>query len=146
MKGDVVEFKFNTKKTVLSSKGLFYKTENFINATKYISNIDMILTKLSEGILLNLGRILHNEKMQINDIECFKVSTKDELFVVYFKFGFQIDEQLNSYDLVFFESAIDNAGNRETVDRYLQSVAVLDIIVVKDKKLVKSIDFRKLYF
>ena len=47
-------FVVQTDKTILSSKSLFYKTENFIRQTKYISNIDFLLTKLSEIIILNL--------------------------------------------------------------------------------------------
>ena len=85
MKGNILEIKFNTKKTVLSSKGLFYKTENFINSSKYISNIDILLTKFGEGVFLNLGKILHNEKTNISEIECFQISTKDKMFACYFK-------------------------------------------------------------
>ena len=145
MKGNILEIKFNTKKTVLSSKGLFYKTENFINSSKYISNIDMLLTKFGESVFLNLGKILHNEKTNISEIECFQISTKDKLFACYFKFGYQISDELNSHDIVFFEIENNDDGVRQTIERYFADIEEVDVIIIKEKKLVKLSDFVKLY-
>ena len=54
MKNNFLQVNVNTKKTILSSKSLFYKTENFIKQTKYVSNIDFLLSKLCETIIFNV--------------------------------------------------------------------------------------------
>ena len=46
-------FVVQTNKTILSSKSLFYKTENFIKQTKNISNIDSLISKF-----LNFAKVL----------------------------------------------------------------------------------------
>ena len=48
MDNNCLQVNVDTQKLVLSSKSLFYKTENFIKQTKYVSNIDMLVSKLCE--------------------------------------------------------------------------------------------------
>ena len=85
MKNSFIKVFVDTKKTVLSSKSLFYKTENFIKETKYVSNIDFLLSKLAETILLNLNEIVENEKENAQDLNCFLIETGDKHFSFMFK-------------------------------------------------------------
>ncbi|MGN0961078.1 MAG: UvrD-helicase domain-containing protein, partial [Christensenellales bacterium] len=144
MKKDLLQVNLNTRKTVLSSRSLFYKTENFIKSTKYVTNIDFLLSKLSETILLNLNDILTNEKQQKDDIDCFLITMQDNLFSFYFKFGFQIGLDLNNYDLVFFNFTSKSNNQVQTIDEYVKSNNI-NILIKKDKRLVKTQDFNKLY-
>ena len=41
MKNNCLQVNVDTQKVVLTSKSLFYKTENFIKQTKYIANIKL---------------------------------------------------------------------------------------------------------
>ena len=145
MKTDILELKINTKKTILSSKSLFYKTENFIKQTKYVSNIDFLLTKLSENIILNLEDILVNEDKTIQEVSCFHVYTQDKHFSFLFKFGFQVSSELNKYDIVYFNYTFENTQNEIKVDEYLDKNEILPIVIKKQKQLVKNQEFLKLY-
>ena len=66
MKNNFLSVSVNMENIVLSSKCLFYKTENFITQTKYVSDIDTLLAKLCEGIVLNLNEILSGENLTFN--------------------------------------------------------------------------------
>lgn len=145
MKNSFLQVNIDTQKTVLSSKSLFYKTENFIKQTKYISNIDVLLTKLSETIILSLPEILANESETIQQVGCFLVQTNDKRFLFNFKFGYQIGLNLNKHDIVFFNFSSSNSQANERVDEYVKHNHSIGVIIKKDKTLVKEQDFNKLY-
>lgn len=136
----------NVKKTVLSSKSLFYKTENFIKQTKYISNLDFLLSKLCETIILNASQIVNTKQNNNNLIDCFLIETSDKNFSFLFKFGFQVGENLNRHDIIFFEYLSSNDKTRSLrVDEYIKVNLNLRVVIKEQKKLVKPQDFLKLY-
>ena len=146
MKNNFLQLNVNTKKTILSSKSLFYKTENFIKQTKYVTNIDFLLSKLCETIIFNLKDILESEKETKDLIDCFMLKTNDKVFTFMFKFGYQLNENLNKHDIVFFDY-VNNENEQLSirVDEYVKTNSSLRVLIKKDKKLVKNQDFSKLY-
>ncbi len=136
-------FNVDKHKAILSSESLFYKTENFIKKTKYVTNLDLLLTKLCETIIFNAKRIIEDSK-NLNDIDCFSIKTEDNKFAFMFKFGFQIDGNLNKLDVVFFDY-ISNATITEKVSEYVTNTPNIKVEIKKDRILVKLQDFNKLY-
>lgn len=144
MKDSFLQVFVDTKKTVLSSKSLFYKTENFIKETKYINNLDFLLSKLSETILLNLNDLLVGEKEGSDILECFLIETSDKRFSFMFKFGYQLGFNLNKHDIVFFKFNTKIQTNQK-VDEYLNLNTKINVKIQKEKRLVRKEDFVKLY-
>ena len=103
MKNGFLQVKVNTQKTVLSSQCVFYKTENFIKQTKYISNVDFFISKHAETIIYNSKELLDNQKFETSLINCFNIQTIDKKFTFLFKFGYQVGAELNKLDIVFFD-------------------------------------------
>ena len=145
MSNNCLQVNVDTKKIVLSSKSLFYKTENFIKQTKYITDIDMLISKLCETIILHSNK-LSNTQEKKEDIDCFLISTKDNAFAFNFKFGYQIGLNLNPEDIVFFDF-IDNKENssNQKISEYVSLNNSILVEIKKSKKLVKNQDFNKLY-
>lgn len=147
MKKDFLELEVNTKQTVLSSKSLFYKTEKFISETKYILNIDYLLSKVCETILIYQNEILLNEPQTESKIDCFMVETQDKEFTFIFKFGFQLGLNLNKYDIVLFDYVTKNVDEqtKHTVNEYVKLNQTIKVAIKKYKQEVKLQDFAKLY-
>ncbi len=135
-------FTININKAILSSKSLFYKTESFIKKTKYVSNLNLLLTKLCETIIFNASNII--KETNKNDIDCYMVKTQDNKFAFLFKFGYQVGNGLNKLDVIFFDY-ITNNTNSQKVSEYLNNTPNIKIEVYCEKKLVKLQDFNKLY-
>lgn len=131
-------------KTVLSSDSIFYKTENFIKLTKYVSMVDVILLKISETILLRKNEILTGEKKEKNDLECFKISTGNGKYAFYFKFGYQVGGGLNESDIVYFEYEEDG-GMGKTVYEYITQSKDISFEIRKEKMLTKPQAFSRMY-
>lgn len=147
MKKDILNLKVNTTQTVLSSKSLFYKTEKFIAETKYILNIDYLLSKVAECVLQNIADVTLNENQKFNLVDCFLVETADKAFSFMFKFGFQLGGELNPTDIVFFDyvNANVDAQTEHTINEYVALNPVVNITIKKFKHAVKQHDFLKLY-
>lgn len=137
----------DTQVVVLSSKSMFYKTENFIKQTKYIASIDFLLSKFCETIILNLDEILKNERQIQDEVACFSIQTKDKKFVMMFKFGYQIDKSLNKYDIVFFEYLTDKQirQNDQRINDYFKANSNVKVQITNAKRLTSAPDFNKLY-
>lgn len=131
------------QKTILSSDSLFFKTENFVKLTKYVSSIDVLLLKLSETILLNIKDITHGEK-KVDGIECFQITTEDKKYTFLFQFGYQIGNGLNDFDIIYFGFSEDESIEN-TIHEYVVSKVNLKFILEKTKKLTKKQDFSRLY-
>ena len=146
MKDSFLQVFVDTKKTVLSSKSLFYKTENFIKETKYINNLDFLLSKFGETILLNLDTILKNENEKNDFLDCFFIETNDKKFSFMFKFGYQISTDFNKNDIIFFSLVnIDNNKNNQKIEEYVKTNHKILVNIKKEKKLIRKEDFNKLY-
>lgn len=148
-----IKLTVETDKSVLSSKISIYKTEKFINDTKHILSVDKFITKLSEGILLNLNlvsKLIKKHKDNFSNIDCYKLTTSDRKHSFCFRFGYQTSTtlQLNANDIVFF-----NYINKETEKRrndqrllnYLSSHNKIDITLQRQKDLSPLSQFQKLY-
>lgn len=136
----------DTKKVILSSDSLFYKTENFIKQTRYVSHIDFLLSKLSQAIILNIKDIILGEKEAVDTTKAFSVETADKLFKFVFKFGFQVGGGLNKYDVIF----CDYTGNERQrldikVDEYVKAKSEISSIIMPIRKTIDTMDFNKLY-
>lgn len=148
MKNGFLKVQVNTQKTILSSESIFYKTENFIKKTKYISNIDFFLSKLAETIIFNADKLTNQEKLINNEINCFNIQTSDDEFPFLFKFGYQVDGGLNKNDIVFFDCLIDQntlRQNDQRINNYVNTHSNFQVVIKKEKTLVKMQDFSKLY-
>ena len=148
MKNGFLQVKVDTQKTILSSESIFYKTENFIKQTKYITNVDFFISKFAETIIYYAKDILQNERLAQSDINCFKIETADKKFTFLFKFGYQIGGDLNKTDVIFFDYVTTNKDIRQNDQRINEYVALhtsIQVVVKTEKRLVKSQDFAKLY-
>lgn len=146
MKNNILQFLTDNEYIVLSSKSLFYKTESFIKHTKNCTNIDTLLSKISESIVQNLKDILLNEKQPYQDNSCYLIETSDKKYTFLFKFGFQVSKDLNPYDILFFEHIPNNTLHSNIrIDEYIKANPKLKLILKKDHRLFKTQDFNKLY-
>ncbi|MBR2467522.1 MAG: UvrD-helicase domain-containing protein [Clostridia bacterium] len=136
-----VNVKVDTKNVVLTSKSLFYKTENFIKQTRYVSNIDFLLSKLCEAIVLNLKQISHTS-LKTN---AFIVETKDKMFSFVFRLGYQIDESLNNHDIVFCDYISANKQLSTKVDEYILLQTELELTIQNVSKNFSNVDYNRLY-
>lgn len=137
-----LKLNIDMSKTVLSSDSLFFKTENFVKLTKYVSMVDVLLIKISEGILLNREDIIGSNK--VDGLECFQVSTSDGKYVFNFKFGYQIGDTLNKYDIVYFGYS-ENNKIKTTVYDYVSNKSDIMFDLSKVRKLTKPEDFSRVY-
>lgn len=145
MVDSVLQISINTSKMVLSSKSLFYKTENFMKQTKFMTNIDNLISKLCEATLLSLDKIILNEKLVKSDVDCFSVETADRQFTFLFKFGYQVGCGLNDYDIVYFGIRNYKQNQVQTIEEYVNLNKTIDASIRKEKHLVKDQDFNRLY-
>jgi len=76
---------------------------------------------------------------------CYNIETIDGNFSFLFKFGFQINNELNKYDIVFFEYLNEKKQIEFKIEEYLNQNKKLQVKVQTIKHLVKVQDFLKLY-
>ena len=148
MKNGFLQVKVNTQKTILSSESVFYKTESFIKQTKYISNVDFFISKFAETIIYHAKDILQDERLVQSEINCFKIETSDKKFSFLFKFGYQLNNNLNKTDIVFFDyitTEKDIRQNDQRINDYVSLHSSIQVVLKTEKKLVKPQDFSKLY-
>ena len=145
MKHNILQLVANTELTVLSSTSLFYKTENFIKKTRNMTNIDVLLSKLCETIILNLDDIVKDETLRKYESSCFSVLTADKNYMFLFKFGCQVNDELNKFDIVLFDSISNPKLQDIRVDEYVKINSSIKIIIKKEPHTAYSKDFTKLY-
>ena len=144
MKNGFLQLELNSNKTVLTSKSLFYKTENFIKQTRFVSNIDNLLSLICQSIVQNIKEF--SLQKTNNLLDCYFVQTSDKNFSFLFKFGSHIDNNLNPFDIVFFDYVSEKENTRILrIDEYIKQNTNIRIIIKEHKKLVKTQDFSKLY-
>lgn len=145
MKDSLLKICVDTKKTILSSESLFYKTENFIKETKYVNNIDFLLSKLAETILYNIK--LFDFSNIKEDLNCYLIETEDKQFKFLFKFGAFLNSSLNlnKHDIIFFDYSINQKQLNFKIEDYVKLNSKINIVIKKEKMLVRMQDFNKLY-
>jgi hypothetical protein len=128
----------DTQKIVLSSQSQIYKSQRFIDQTKHFAGVDILLSKLSGGIILNLQKFSENS--------AYSISLQDGRHLFYFKFGQAVKEQkLCLTDIVFF--AYNDAENlkRRNDQRLTQLCACKQIVSDINEVRAEKEDFSKLY-
>lgn len=144
MKNDCFELCVMSNKTILSSDCIFYKTERFIKQTRYITNIDILVSKLCETLLYNFDEF---DKINISKNDIFLIKTDDGLFSFEIKFGKQLELNLNKKDIILVDcinsEVIKQANLR--IDEYLKNKIDFKIRVEKEIKDILDSDFNKLY-
>lgn len=143
MKSNILQLVVDTDMTILTSKSLFYKTENFIKKTKNVSNIDSLLSKLCETIMLNIDDIMQNENKF--DRSAFNITTGDKNYSFYFKFGYQIGASLNPQDIILYDyiGGVEQFNIR--ADEYVKLNPNVKVIIKKVANSTNYKDFTKLY-
>ncbi len=147
MTSEFLCLKVDPQKMMLSSETSFYKTENFLKKTQYISNIDYFLSKLAEGVMSHMGEILENENTNSQDyMKVFSLETEGEEFCFLIKFGYQLGG-LNAKDIVFFDfvNSSEIRRNDQRLNDYLKTHSMIVFNIHKTKFLSKRQEFEKLY-
>jgi len=144
MKSNILQASIDTTQIVLSSKSMFYKTESFVKKTKNFSNLDVLISKLCEGIISNLHEILF--KSETNENECFLIQTIDKKYSFLFKLGRQLKSNLNEFDIVFFDCIqLNNYQYNLRTDEYLKLNSTIKVVIKKEFRKTKVQEFNKLY-
>lgn len=144
MRGEAWEFDVDMKKTVLSSTSLFFKTENFIKETRYVSGIDELLVKICETILFHKKEIVGEDKFEKDDVNSFRISLANDEYCLFFKFGYLIGGELDPEDIVFYDF-VRNDGDKETILELLHSDKQIRLSLARERKLIKAQEFNRLY-
>lgn len=146
MKNNIFKCKLINNKTILSSNSMFYKTERFVKETKYISNIDYLLTKLCETILYELVPAIKNKKFLKIENEFFNISLLENKINLKYAFGYQIGCGLGEFDIVFYGASINSKNqDAQTIDNYVRTKSDINIIISNEKLAVDKHDLAKLY-
>lgn len=143
MKHSILSLVANTELTILTSRSLVYKTEKFISKTKDVSNIDILLTKLCETILLNLEEITEQEGLL--DKSCFTMATADKQYTFSFLFGYQISNNFNKYDIILIDAICNNKQSNLIIDEYVNAFKLIKFTLRKDWCNCNKKDLVKLY-
>jgi len=146
MQNGFLQLNIDTNKTILSSKSHFYKTENFCKKTKYVSNIDRLLTKVAETILKNSDKLSIDSSVKNYSNNAFRIQTNDNIFSFIIKLGSQVHEDLNKFDIIFVDYVTkNNQPLNLKVDEYVKNNSNISIIVTPQKITTEDKDFSKLY-
>ena len=140
-----LKFVVDMNKLVLSSTTNIYQTQNFLEQTKYLLNIEVFISKIAETIIKNLNKI---EKLtSYDDVSCFMITADGCKQQFLFKFG---DKSINTTDndIIFFEminKGDDIKQNDMRLKNFLKTHNKFEIDIVNYKRLTKIQDFAKLY-
>ena len=137
---NMLQLVVNTSQTILSSNSLFFKTDNFLKQTKDITQVDTLLNKVAETILLNINNSIFS--VRNSEKSCFSATTHDNQYSFFFKFGYQIDGGLNKNDIVFFDCVLSKKFSMRT-DEYVKSKANIKVTIKQEETTSKN--FNKLY-
>ncbi len=136
-------------KTVLFGTRKLYKTELFIKDTRGYLGIDTFMSKLCEGVFLHTKELLAHYNVHENrDDSCYIISTEDESNMLFFKFGYQINNPLlNQYDIVCYRyvSEIKQQRYDQRLQHYIRGRNAINIAVIRTKDTSNSMDFKRLY-
>ncbi len=137
-----------TDKTVLSGKCLIRKTEKLIKDTARVLDLDILLSKLAEAVILRLDE-LKALTAKVAAADCVKAVTKDGKHAVFFRFGSQLNSaEVSPSDIIFFRyesSEGEFLRNDLRVTGYLAAHKTVDFIITPTTLLPSEKDFSKLY-
>lgn len=134
------------KIVVLCGKCAVYKTEAFIKKTRHFAQIDNFLSKLFEGVALNLKSFTDCAGEGL----CFNARTKNGEHSFFFRFGKQIKSPgitVNAADVIFFDylgkESVKRTNDQSLVVLLKNTAVSLAISSVPD--ISSPTDFNKLY-
>jgi len=141
MENKTLHLTTNSIITFLTSESLFYKTENFLKSTKHISFIDILLTKICETIIQHKNNLTQNSNKDI----AYLIKTSDQKYGFIFKFGFQINDSFNKFDIIFCEYNSNISQNNIRVDEYVTNNPNIHFTVKNIVKTYLNETFSKTY-
>lgn len=148
---EIFNFIVDTEKSALSSECQLRKTERFIKETRRFLGVDFLISKLAESVILNfnlLSSIIKTQNKSTTD--CFKIQTDDKAHTFYFRFGYQLqtDLNVNPKDIIFFKYLDKESITRRNDQRflfYLDKRKTFKVTLNPEKDVSSSNEFKKLY-
>lgn len=144
-------FAVDTALSVLSSESGIHKTERFINETRRFADTDIFISKLAEGIILEINKLdIFEIPSRPDNIACFRLQTEDGAHIFYIKFGFMTPTRLalSPKDIIFFHYADkENSGRRndQSFASFMRDNKTFRACLYADKYLTDEGEFLKLY-
>ncbi len=137
MKGDFLQLKIDAKKVILGL-GQCFKTESFMKKTRYVSNIDTLLSKAVGAISLHHDKIIDSKNVY------FIMETLDGKFKFAFVLGNAVSG-LSDNDIVFVDYLSEEVRLNMRVDEYVKSKSEILVNIQKKRVLSENFDYNKLY-
>lgn len=139
-----MEYKLSAKTNVmvLSGESRIYKTERFIQSTARFKGVDLFVTKLAEGIILNRDKLLSGKS--------YRLESAGGLFTMFFVFGNALEKRkdIQKKDVIFYKY-IDNDAIKTRNDsgllNYMKGKLQIDFTLTTVKIADSEDNFEKLY-
>lgn len=139
-----MEYKISAKTNVmvLSGESRIYKTERFIQSTARFKGVDLFVTKLAEGIILNRDKLLSGKS--------YRLESAGGLFTMFFVFGNALEKRkdIQKKDVIFYKY-IDNDAIKTRNDsgllNYMKGKSQIDFTLTTVKIADSEDNFEKLY-
>lgn len=139
-----MEYKISAKTNVmvLSGESRIYKTERFIQSTARFKGVDLFVTKLAEGIILNRDKLLSGKS--------YRLESAGGLFTMFFVFGNALEKRkdIQKKDVIFYKY-IDNDAIKTRNDsgllNYMKGKLQIDFTLTTVKIADSEDNFEKLY-
>ncbi len=139
-----MEYKLSAKINVmvLSGESRIYKTERFIQSTARFKGVDLFVTKLAEGIILNRDKLLSGKS--------YRLESAGGLFTMFFVFGNALEKRkdIQKKDVIFYKY-IDNDAIKTRNDsgllNYMKGKLQIDFTLTTVKIADSEDNFEKLY-
>ena len=139
-----MEYKISAKTNVmvLSGESRIYKTERFIQSTARFKGVDLFVTKLAEGIILNRDKLLSGKS--------YRLESAGGLFTMFFVFGNALEKRkdIQKKDVIFYKY-VDNDAIKTRNDsgllNYMKGKLQIDFTLTTVKIADSEDNFEKLY-
>ena len=139
-----MEYKLSAKINVmvLSGESRIYKTERFIQSTTRFKGVDVFVTKLAEGIILNRDKLLSGKS--------YRLESAGGLFTMFFIFGSALEKRkdIQEKDIIFYKY-LDNDAIKTRNDsgllNYMKGKSEIEFTVTTVKIADSEDNFDKLY-
>jgi len=150
MENQKFNIEVNTNKQILSSEAKICKTESFFYQTRKLENIDKLILKIGESVLLIEDEIIKQNREKEN-VNAFLISTFDKSFSFYMMFGYQskVDLQVCEKDIIFIQdnNNFENLkSNDQRVNAYLKNHKIFNVTIQPVSLSYDYCHLQKLYF
>ena len=100
---------------VLSNQFIFSKTDNFLNETNHIINVDFFVSKIAESIAKNF----ENLEKCLNNKQFFKIETEDKAFTFLIKI--EAKDDIHAANEIVFVKFLNNSATIRQNDTRIKS-------------------------